>query len=101
MNFVNEMKVLIAKWLQKMKVKSPIVFVAIIGSLYGYTFLLDPTAITDWGLTLFHADMNSIPYHEVITFLTNSKFVTGAVLALVGGHTTGILTAAKEEKKTS
>lgn len=98
---MNEMKIIIAKWLQRMKVKSPFVFVAIVGSLYGYTFLLDPTAITDWGLLLFHADMNSIPYHEVISILTKSKFVTGAVLALVGGHTTGILLAAKKEKKTS
>lgn len=98
---MNELKIILAKSLQKLKLKSPIVFVGIVGSLYGYTFLLDPTAITDWGLALFHKDMNNIPYHEVISFLTNSKFATGAVLALVGGHTTGILKAAKDEKKTS
>lgn len=98
---MNELKIILAKSLQKLKLKSPIVFVGIVGSLYGYTFLLDPTAITDWGLALFHKDMNNIPYHEVISFLTNSKFATGAVLALVGGHTTGILKAAEDEKKTN
>ena len=91
---MDQVKQILATQMQRIKVKNPLVFVAIIAGLYGYTFLIDTGSTLDLILGVFGEDINSVP-NGIMQMIEKSKYLTGAALALIGGHTTDILKEAK------
>lgn len=92
---INVIKPILAAGMKKVKVKNPVWFVVIAASLYGYTFLLDTGATLDWMLGLVGEDINSVPV-GLMKIIDGSKYVAGAFLGIMGGHTTEILSQAKK-----
>lgn len=83
---MNEARTIIAVWLQKMKLKNPLAFVATIGSLYGYTFFITDPDILNTLLGLAGSETENLSA-GAMKIIKGSSYVTGAVGFLASSST--------------